>query len=696
MRPRAPRSARCSSTSATSSPPATSGCTAAFLHTFLAMRAAEAQSPASVLAMLVAIGDTAAQVAQEEGAGTDRGRRADAAAHARHREHRARGQRPDRRRARSPHGAGGELVEAARGRSRERARDRIAGDTNVGKVRDDERGLADRRAAARAVRRARRHGRRERRRRRLADGARCDPRVRAAAPRRRSRRRRCSRRAIQAGSAAVFAAAQREPRAPRHGHHRASPASWSTASTLVVAPRRRQPRVPAARRPAAGADARSHDRRGARRIAACCRPTRPSATRTRTCCRATSARGPRPGSIWSRWSSWPAIGCCCAPTGCTATRRAEAIQYVLGSGDAPEQVARDLIELALRGGGGDNVSTIVIEAPQAAPTSTQVVRTTGATAWWQKRAAVPRGREGARADAQPDRARPRSEGGARAGRAAACARPIFHDLEKSTGVNVWTFAQNLAGGWFERGGEWAAVRGMIDILGMSARTVVDEVRAADAKLGFLLDVAVQPRARGGGARARRAARRAAAPGRHRADRAASSLGETLDGDAPTTCSRPASGSSSARRSRSCGRIGRSPTPACRPRCSTASHKTLTIARGTDIAARRAGQAGAGGARDDRRSEGGGNFATAVLSARELYGVRSVDDAGVMPLFDALDQARIITASSVHQIADVRGATARACCARSATAHQRLVGAATGLVLEAVGAVQRAAARGRRR
>ncbi|HEY0990217.1 MAG TPA: hypothetical protein VGD80_24365 [Kofleriaceae bacterium] len=38
----------------------------AFLHTFLAMRAAEAQSPASVLAMLVAIGDTAAQVAQEE------------------------------------------------------------------------------------------------------------------------------------------------------------------------------------------------------------------------------------------------------------------------------------------------------------------------------------------------------------------------------------------------------------------------------------------------------------------------------------------------------------------------------------------------------------------------------------------------------------------------------------------------------
>lgn len=45
----------------------------AFLHTFLAIRAAEAQSPASVLAMLVAIGDTAAQVAQEDGAGTAEG-----------------------------------------------------------------------------------------------------------------------------------------------------------------------------------------------------------------------------------------------------------------------------------------------------------------------------------------------------------------------------------------------------------------------------------------------------------------------------------------------------------------------------------------------------------------------------------------------------------------------------------------------
>jgi hypothetical protein len=45
----------------------------AFLQTFLAMRAAEAQGPAAVLAMLVAVGDTAAQVAQDELAGTTEG-----------------------------------------------------------------------------------------------------------------------------------------------------------------------------------------------------------------------------------------------------------------------------------------------------------------------------------------------------------------------------------------------------------------------------------------------------------------------------------------------------------------------------------------------------------------------------------------------------------------------------------------------
>jgi hypothetical protein len=78
----------------------------------------------------------------------------------------------------------------------------------------------------------------------------------------------------------------------------------------------------------------------------------------------------------------------------------------------------------------------------------------------------------------------------------------------------------------------------------------------------------------------------------------------------------------------------------------------------------------------------GNFGSAVVAARELYGTRPVEDSGIMPLFDALDAVRVLTASSVHQtsIAD----TLRAKVLRSiSSAHQRLVSAVTGLVLEAV-------------
>jgi len=43
----------------------------------------------------------------------------------------------------------------------------------------------------------------------------------------------------------------------------------------------------------------------------------------------------------------------------------DAIQYLLGSGRSPKDTAHDLIELALNGGGGDNVSVVVIEASRS-------------------------------------------------------------------------------------------------------------------------------------------------------------------------------------------------------------------------------------------------------------------------------------------------------------------------------------------
>lgn len=363
----------------------------------------------------------------------------------------------------------------------------------------------------------------------------------------------------------------------------------------------------------------------------------------------------------------------------------EAIQYILGSGDAPEHVARDLIELALRGGGGDNVSTIVLEAPAAAPTASTVVKTSGATAWWQKRQRFLQIAKDRGLPKNPIvRGLPPEEALELVG--LSLCQAIFHDLEKSTGVNVWTFAQNLAGGWFERGGEWSAVRGLMDILHTCARVCVDEVRVADAQLGFLLDVAVS----------RALVVAELALGGLLAERLRQVDGDLIelqtaaqemaDREAAAAANPPSEDPDN-----SGGWVDRPTIPFMRPdRPVTVSGisdevldaigKTMTIATArTSPKAELVKQVLA--SLEKVAMDSGGNFATAVLEARELYGIRPVDDAGVMPLFDALDTARIAISASVHQIQATVATRAKVMLALS-TAHQRLVGAATGLVLEA--------------
>ena len=391
---------------------------------------------------------------------------------------------------------------------------------------------------------------------------------------------------------------------------------------------------------------------------------------------------------------------------------AEAIQYLLGSGDAPEHVAHDLIELALRGGGGDNVSAVVIEAPAEALSLTEVVRTTGASTWWQHRQRFLQVASDGGLPRNPIvRGLPAREALELVG--LSLCQAIYHDLEKSTGVNVWTFAQNLASGWFQRGGDWQAVRGLIDILGAAAHAVLDDIRAADPRLGFLLDVAVNRAlvvvelALGGllGERLRRidadlihlhgealdtvefATREAI----QIPDRASRTSERFID--RPTIpflrLDRPITGSGVS------------------AEVLTAIGNTITIARGQlspraepiERREREALERRGRDKQDDRRQrealeqilaaletvaiDSAGNFAAAVLAAREIYGIRSMDEAGVMPLFDALDEARVLVTASVHQLRGSRALRVRVLRALS-TAHQRLVGATTGLVLEAVG------------
>ena len=366
---------------------------------------------------------------------------------------------------------------------------------------------------------------------------------------------------------------------------------------------------------------------------------------------------------------------------------ADAIQYLLGSGDAPEHVARDLIDLALRGGGGDNVSAVVIEAPPEELSSTEVVRTTGALTWWQHRQRfLQLASDGGLPRNPIVRGIPAREALELVG--LSLCQAIYHDLEKSTGVNVWTFAQNLAAGWFQRGGDWQAVRGLIDILAGAAHGALDEIRAADPDLGFLLDVAVTRAlvvvelALGG----------LLGEWLRRIDTDLIALhGEALD--TVEFATREAIQVPD-RASRTSERFIDRPTiPFLRldrpitgsgvsAEVLTAIGSVITIARG-QISPRAELLEHILQAIETVAVDSAGNFAAAVLAAREIYGIRSMDEAGVMPLFDALDEVRLLVAASVQQLRGSEALRARVLRALS-TAHQRLVGATTGLVLEAVG------------
>lgn len=350
----------------------------------------------------------------------------------------------------------------------------------------------------------------------------------------------------------------------------------------------------------------------------------------------------------------------------------EAMHQLIASTDPGADVVRDLIDAALRGGGGDNVTAIVIDAGvQAVPRATVVLKTTGAGAWWARRdrllAAARAGgihRSPLCAVLSPDDAIALVAGN--------FADAVYHDLEKATSVNVWAFVENLAGGWLGQGGTWAPLRDLLDGLARAADAVIRELRNEDAGLAGLIEAAlaralVNAETAAGGVLAARLRTVEAELVRRDAERARAQAEITSKfADHPTVPFMRAVEAPPAppgpdvqqlldgARRRALGRPAATQDRALFGRAIEHSHRIATAA----------------------------SDAEAAVIARELFDVRSLDEAGVGPLYDALDAARAAHVDAVRAVPGAVGAKVVAL-RRLAGAYQRLSSAITGLIVDAV-------------
>jgi serine/threonine protein phosphatase PrpC len=351
--------------------------------------------------------------------------------------------------------------------------------------------------------------------------------------------------------------------------------------------------------------------------------------------------------------------------GLTGYASHDAIEQVLGGAEEPVRATADLIELALRGGGGDNVTAVVIEAGQAeVPRTTQILRESGASAWWQRRR---RFLEEARARgvARSPICAVLSEDEAIQIVAGNLAEAVFHDLEQSSGIHVWTFAENLANGWLDQSGSYEVLRRLLDDLRGCAEVILAEIASSGEPFALGLEVAVL--------RALIVAEMALAGVVAERTRAieAELVRHDMDHTVPPTFS-------DEKTIPFMGAMGVDP---CSPDVGACLDAALGAAR-AELVRRQADPLAVDAvvAAHQAAVDFGGE-SDMLQPARDLYGVRVLGETAVSPLFDVLEQAREVHLEAIRAIPSEPGLMAPAF-RRASAAHQSLAHAVAVLVADA--------------
>jgi len=176
--------------------------------------------------------------------------------------------------------------------------------------------------------------------------------------------------------------------------------------------------------------------------------------------------------------------------GLTGFASHDAMEQVLSGADGPRAATTDLIDLALRGGGGDNVTAVVVEAGRRElPRTTTIVRTSGAPVWWSRRDRFVEHARNLGVAASPLCELLSPDEPLNIVAANMC-EAIFRDLEQTTGIHVWTYTENLVSGWLDQGGGFQEVRALLDTFQSVCDAVTDDVANDGPELAEHLSVAV--------------------------------------------------------------------------------------------------------------------------------------------------------------------------------------------------------------